>query len=123
MTLRLYTLRELGGGLFLLVPTRQRGNAVWTRQRPFPATLVRGPQHSHAGAWEREIDTTEVARDTPLLAKEGLGVVYLGPTLQLKPPTATQHIPRIIFTGGICIHILTCFNCLQRISGSPVISR
>jgi len=34
--------------------TRQRGNAVGTRQRPYPATLARCSRHSHAGAWERE---------------------------------------------------------------------
>jgi len=28
-----------------LVPTRQRGNAVGTRQRPFPATLARCSRH------------------------------------------------------------------------------
>jgi len=38
---------------FLLVPTRQRGNAVGTRQRLFLATLARCSRHSHAGAWKR----------------------------------------------------------------------
>jgi len=33
-----------------LVPTRQRGNAVGTRQRPFPATRARCSRHSHADA-------------------------------------------------------------------------
>jgi hypothetical protein len=44
-------------GKIFLVPTRRRGNPVWTRQRPVFYTshdAGASPRHSHAGAWVRE---------------------------------------------------------------------